>query len=425
MKFKAHKTMLAPPKYSGRWYADDGRRVQTVRRPFKKTLFVLSAITCFLAATLILMLDLRNNAELAEWWTTHIEAGLERLFGTLTGWIPFSVLEFFIVCLIGLGVFMYVRLIVNLGRKRFRAIAFGALSICTVAMYVLNMYVMTMAFAYYRAEMPIPQSDREYDGSQTVAVVRYFLDDYNKLADSLPRDKNGCVECPYTFSELAERIKIEYARLDGDYFNEYTPQAKPIVNSWLMSQMLITGITFLPTGEASVNTAAPPTSQTVTLAHELAHSKGVAREGDAELLARYILLTADDGYLRYCGYYAAFYNLLDALRLAGEDDAYIELGLSISPLVSAEQRYAYEYWNSQPNIIGQIAEFFNNWYLESNGAENGTGSYDDGNKSEIVIPTDPITGEPEKDPDTNEPIKIILYSQVQKMFFAIYEAKND
>ena len=400
-------------------------KAQTVKPPIKRAAFILAAVFCFLLIPMLIMLDLRVDPEIAEWWTTHIEAGWERVIGTLTSWIPFSIFEFCIVCLVLLGVFFYVRLIINLGRKRFKRILSGALSVFVGVAYVFNLYVMSMAFAYYRYEMPIPQSDKNYNAEQVKTMASYFIDDFNVLAETLPRDKNGCVECPYTFSELAERIKVEYARLTDPYFNQYTPTAKPIVNSWFMSQMLITGITFLPTGEANVNVAAPPTTQTQTLAHELAHSKGVFREGDANLLARYVLITSDDDYLRYCGYYYAIDNLLDALLLTEDVEGYTELITSISNKLWVERRFANDYWNSQLDRIGKIAEFFNNWYLESNGAQNGTGSYDDGEQSEVVTPTDPITGEPEKDPETQEPIRIIYYSQIQRMFFAIYESKHN
>ncbi|MCH5155161.1 MAG: DUF3810 domain-containing protein [Clostridiales bacterium] len=411
------------PKQYVRWYTADGVRAVTVKRPIGRTVFILAAVICGLLIPLIVMLELRTDTALAEWWTTHIEAGWEKVVGTLTSWLPFSVTEFFIVCIIGLSVFFYVRLIVNLGRARFKRILTGALSVCVGVVYLLNLYVLSMAFAYYRAEMPIPQSQKKYDVEELKAVVEYFLADYNNLAVTLPRDKNGCVECPYTFSELAERIKIEYARLTDDYFNQYTPTAKPVVNSWFLSQMMITGMTFLPTGEATVNTAAPPTTRTITLAHELAHAKGVFREGDANLLARYILISADDDYLRYCGYYYAFDNLLEALALAESDQLYQEYLYRVDDRVYIERRFIIEYWNSQWNLLGQIAEFFNNLYLKSNGASNGTGSYEDSNQSSVVTPTDPSTGLPERDPETQKPVRIINYSKVQKMFFAVYESR--
>lgn len=417
------KGLLIPKNMRGkRQYTPDGYRAQSVQFPLKRTLFVLGAIFAVLLIPIKLMLDIRTNTELAEWWTTHIQAGWEKAVGVLTSWLPFSVLEFFIVVGILFGFFMLGRLVINLCKARFYRILVGLASILVGAAYLLNLYVMSMGFGYYRKAMPIPQAGEDYTAAQAKEAIEYFLADYNELANSLKRDKNGCVECPYTFFELAELMKKEYARLDNDYYAAYTPTAKPIVNSWFLSDMVITGITFLPFGESGVNTEAPPTTVTLTMAHELAHAKGVQREGDANLLARFVLLSSDNGYLRYCGYYYAFNNLLEALLLTSDRKLYDEFYSSISRLVSIERKFAIDFWNSQPDYIGQISEFFNNWYLQSNGAANGTGSYNDGNKSEVVIPPpDPITGELPKDPDTGEIIKEIHFSQVQKMFFWIYE----
>lgn len=418
---KVYKNKIRSVKYNGKFYNADGTGIERVSRAMPLKYFILAAIICAFAVPLVVMLELRTDPNLAEWWTRNIQAGWEKAIGTLTSWVPFSVLELLIICLIGAGLFLFARFFVNLCKARFSRILLGVLALGVGAMYVLDMYVMTMGFGYYRAAMPLPQSGEKYGKAETAEVVEYFYADYNELANTLARDENGCVICPYTFSELADKLADEYKRLDDGYFNSYTPKAKPVVNSWFMSHMLITGITFLPTGEANVNNAAPPTVRTVTMAHELAHAKGVMREGDANLLARYILVSSDDSYLRYCGYYAAFDNLLSALTLTGDMSRYAKLGSGLSPYIEKERRYAYEYWQSQPDIIGKIAEFFNNLYLKSNGAQNGTGSYNDGNKSDVVIPIDPGTGEPAKNPDTGEIVRDITYSQVQKMFFALYE----
>lgn len=386
---------------------------------------MLAAVAAWLAIPLVVMLDIRTDTAVAEWWTMNIEAGWLRVVGTITSALPFSVTEFLAVCLIVLCCFLYVRLIVNLGAKRFKRIVTGLLAMAVGGIYLLDLYVLSMAFAYYRAPMPMLQSENRYDIESLKPVVEYFLADYNTLADKLRRDGNGCVECPYDFDELVERIKIEFARLDRDYFIEYTPTAKPLVNSWAQTKTLITGMTFLPFGEATINVESPPSTRTITIAHELAHTKGVFREGDANLLARYILLTADDDYLRYCGYYAAFDNLLDALLLADEScESYSEFYNRQSVRIYYERLYSYEFWSSQPNTIGEISEFLNDLYLKLNGAVNGTGSYVDGNVGGVTTPIDPTTGKPVKDPATEKPIRIINYSQVQKMFFALYEKQS-
>lgn len=410
----AQKPMQSLCKY-GKCRRARTQSVVCVKRALPIVPFILGAIVCALAIPIAVMLAVRTDPVIAERWTRTIQAGWERAIGTLTSWLPFSVMELFIVAGVIAGVFLIVRLFVDLSTARFGRVVTGALSVCVGAAYIFNIYVLSMGFGYYRGVMPIPQSGKKYDEQQAVAAIEYFLDDYTALANGLERDTDGYVVCPYTFAELAELMKAEYARLDDPYFAAYTPTAKPIANSWFLSDMLITGITFLPFGEACVNTVAPPTTVTVTMAHELAHAKGVQREGDANLLAWYLLVSSDNDYLRYCGYYGAFDNLLTAVLLFDDRDEYNRLAKLVSPRVFDERTSARKYWNAQPDVIGNIAEFFNNIYLKLNGALNGTGSYGDGNFSDVIIDTDP---------DTGDVVREVVYSKTQMMFFALYEQKT-
>ena len=64
-----------------------------------------------------------------------------------------------------LCVFLFVRLVINLSKKRFKAILNGALAMGAAAMVVLNLYMASMGFGYYRADMPLPQAGANYKGN--------------------------------------------------------------------------------------------------------------------------------------------------------------------------------------------------------------------------------------------------------------------
>ncbi len=387
--------------------------------------FALASVAALAAVIALVMNAIKTNADIAEFWSVNIAQPFERAVGTLTSWLPISVFEFAVVCLILAAVYLFVRLVMNLCFARFKRILTGILALGVAALCVFDLYTLSMAFGYYRKSMPLAAAGGDYTAEQTVSAAEYFLDDYNALAEKFERDENGCAVCPYSVRELSALLKKEYDKLDDGYFYSYTPTAKPIVNSWFLSDVLITGITFLPTGEANVNICAPPSTIAVTMAHELAHTKGVQREGDANLISYYVLLASDNEYLRYCGYYETFYNFAGALTLPTDDRTdYIRIVNGINPLVSAERGYEFDYWSKQPDLMGQIGEFFNNLYLIFNGASNGTGSYDDGHKTDVITPIDPDTGKPEVDPDTGKPIRIPVYSDLQKIYFYLYENRT-
>lgn len=406
-------------------YTPSGFRALTVPRPIDIKLFVVGAVCCALLMLFFVMDGIRTNPNVAEWWTVHIEQGWERFAGTLTSWLPMSIFEIFICVLVIVGIFLFVRLVANLCFARFKRILTGLLTICVCGFTVLDLYMLSMGFGYHRATIPLAQAGEDYSAEQAVAVAEYFLRDYNRLATSFERDGEGRVVCPYTVRELAELLRREYARLDDDYYFAYTPLVKPVVNSRVLSALNIIGITFLPTGEANINIDAPPTEVTFTAAHELAHTKGIQREGDANLLAQYVLLSSENDYLRYCGYYNCFGDCMFAALIAGANEQYWDIRDRIAPEISEEHAADFRYWASQPDIIGQIGEFFNNIYLMFNGADNGTGSYDDGKDFDIIKPVDPDTGDPIIDPDTGKPVVIPVYSSVQKIYFYLYEKNNE
>lgn len=408
------------------YYTAHGFKRIAVERRLRLPSFVAGAVAAALAALVLVMNAIKHDPSVAEFWSVNIAQPFERAAGTLTSWLPISVFEFAVVCLILAAIYLFVRLVVNLCFARFKRILFGILSLGVAALFVFDLYTLSMAFGYYRKPMPLVAAGADYKQEHVLSSAEHFLADFNALAEKFERDGDGNAICPYSFGELAELMKVEYARLDDGYFYSYTPTAKPIVNSWFLSDLLITGITFLPTGEANVNIAAPPTYTTCTMAHELAHTKGVQREGDANLISYYLLLSSDNDYLRYCGYYETFYSFASALTLSTDElDDYRGIVERVSPLVRTERRFESEYWSKQPDIMGKISEFFNNLYLIFNGAENGTGSYDDGHKTDVITPIDPDTGEPELDPDTQKPIRIPVYSELQKVYFYLYENRAE
>ncbi len=381
----------------------------------KRVLLWYTVVAAAWAVVLAILLTLRRSGAVAEFWSTHFAAAYVAVIGRLTSILPFSLFECLVFALVVGGVSLLVFGIVSLCKKRFFGVLCGTLATVIAVLSVLNLYTATAGFAYYRQPLRVPQYTEEPDESFVLSAASYFRDDFYALADSLERDSDGNVVCPYSRRQLSDKIAeaFDKAALPGLY--AYTPRGKTMTNSWLLSRLRLTGITFLPTAEPNVNGAMPSSDVPQTMAHEMAHAKGVAREGDANLVSYYVLLNSDDPYLRYCGYFSCYSQIPNAVYITTQDAEQTK-AFAWPAVASTESANVVAYWQKQPDIIGSISEFFNNLYLKLNGANNGTNSYQDGTNSGIID-----TGDKTED---DKPIYKPYYSTLQRIFFGVYAGQT-
>lgn len=152
--------------------------------------------------------------------------------------------------------------------------------------------------------------------------------------------------------------------LNDDYFTQYTPKGKPLyLTSWLYSQLQICGITFFMTNEANFNIDSPACDLPFTLAHELAHTKGVLREDDANLVALYVCLNSNNSYVRYSAYLNSLNAMLSLLKATNIEEDYNNFLNSISNNIYKDIDYSNNYWKNH-DLFGSISKFFNDIYLK-------------------------------------------------------------
>ncbi len=405
------------------------RYTYLMERKKKKELIVLASVAVGLIVTLILLMWIRTlSTSFSDFVCRYVSRPWIFIIGHITSALPFSLFEFCVIAVIIAAVALFVLMIKSLIRNKCAAVLKWMCVTVICVLSVFNFYTLTVGFSYYRPAAPVPQSQTEYEPQDVTEMVRCFANDYNALALKFERDSAGNVISPYSVRELSEKLQNEYKRLDGEYFYSYTPKAKGLINSWFLTLNNISGITFVPLGEPTVNKDIPPSDIAQTMAHEMAHAKGVMREGEANFVAYYILLSSDDDYLRYCGYFSCFSALLPAVNANSSIKTdYEEIRKSLAPQILTEQRNAFKFWNdksAQPGFAGwlnrtfeKIGGFINDLFLKSNGAENGSGSYTD------KVTDGSVSDTGQTNPDTGEIIYDVKYSSVQKMFFAIYEMR--
>ena len=152
-------------------------------------------------------------------------------------------------------------------------------------------------------------------------------------------------------------------------------RAKPVMLSHYWSYTNIVGAYDPFLGESNINVDyTSPIDFPLTVCHELIHARGYAKEGDANFIAAIACTMSDRADFRYAGYFEIFSSLCGILD-------------NWSSFNSAEMRKVFLdleatsiYWDSfktgkVAEKVAEVSESTNNAFLESNGQEGGTDTY--------------------------------------------------
>ena len=373
-------------------------------RRFVTILVLLLAIVFFLA--------LKSSETVSEYFYAR---GITRAYvfavGHVSDLFEFSLFEAFVFVCITVLIYNLTLFFVRLKKKQREKAFSGGLKTITAALSVALIYVLTASGCYARAPLPVDKYEGEQLSDEVYYdIVKSYMRDFASIAATLPKNEKGETVCPYSYDELVSLIQKEYSTLKNDYFSSYTPKAKRLVSGEFFSVNGITGITFVPTGEANVNVNAPEAGFAVTVAHELAHTKGVMRERDANMISYYLLAKSDVPYLRYCAYRESLGYLTGILRILNEE--YYKDVMTLYPTeAKADNALESAYWQEKRGFMNKVGKFFNNLYLKLSGVGDGTKNYAD--------PSSYNKEQYETDQGTVTIVKV-NYSDTVKMYLALY-----
>ena len=366
-------------------------------------LIIRFAILVVLIVFIVLITILKANPDLCEAFMRGPGRAYALVMSKLSSIVGFSITEFaYILLFIGV-IYLLVLTLKNLVKKNWLIAGHRFLDAALIVMLMFSFYTYSCEMAYNRKELPLPYYENEVLRTEHVAIYNYFADDCNDCISQLDFNDNGDVRPHVSFNEIVKEVKKSYAIIDGnDYYHSHFGNVKPMASSPLFREFQITGVDYSPLAEANINILDTVSDWPLVIAHELAHTKGVMREDDANKLAFYICLNSDHPYLRYSAYCSYFYQLeamTTSYYLTDEEKQ------TLHPIDSAlykTRRYVYEFWKKH-NLLGDIGDFFNNLYIKASGVEEGTSSYQGGT-------------EYQHDPTTSK----LIPSLYQKLFFDKY-----
>ena len=366
------------------------------------SIIIKTLVIIVLVLTIVLIAVLKKNPDVAEAMTRGFSRGYIRVASFITGLVPFvSFTELVVLIIAIVSIVLIVLIIRDLVKIRPIKALSKLLTIPVMVLTVVAMYSLSCQMAYNRKEMPLPYYEGDVERTEYVDIYNFFADDLNQCISELEFDEKGDVK-GYDLNKATKLVKESYKIVTDDYFASHYGAVKPMMSSFVYLEFQITGVSFNAFGEANINVMNTKVNLPFTIAHELAHTKGVMREDDANKLAFYVCLNSESPYLRYSAYTSYFYQMRSMASGTYLTESEREGLHPIDPAFNKTQSYVNQFWKKH-NLLGDIGEWFNNLYIKSSGVKEGTSSYSGGTESEY-------------DPTTHK-LKPSLY---QKLFFEKY-----
>lgn len=340
--------------------------------PVRHCLLLLSS------ALVLLHICLRSSHALMSSLADGAVAAIRRLLAELTAAVSFSVAEL-LICAAIAGAAAYIiytiTKIIN-GKEKLKQVYIIIITIAAGVVSVYAAFCFLWGVNFYGDDF-ISKSGMENDKisvGQLETVTEYFAALANEYAPLVPRDESGvCASDREAILDRSDQVfKNTQERLPCLAGAEV--KAKGIFFSRGLSYIDFTGFFFPITGEANVNMDFPAALFAATVAHELSHQRGVAKEQEANFTAVMACLDYGDAEYCYSASLMAYIYLGNALYRA-DNEAWRQIYASLCPEVLADLNANNEYWARFDTPVQTISNTVYEGFLRSYDQELGLKSY--------------------------------------------------
>lgn len=327
---------------------------------------------------IVLHLLLRHDRALMSRLAEGAVAPVRRFLSGLTASLPFSVAEL-LICTGVIAALAYIVLkAVRIwrGKDKLRQVYVCFVTLASVGAAVYAAFCLLWGVYYYGDDFisKSGMSAEKISAAELETVTEYFARLANEYAPLVPRDENGvCISDRAAILSRSDQVFVKTAErlpcLSGEPI-----RAKGLVFSRGLSYIDFTGFFSPITGEANVNTDFPASLFAATVAHELSHQRGVAKEQEANFTAVMACLDYGDEEYYYSACLMAYVYLGNALHDA-DRDAWARVYDLLCPEILADLRANSEYWAQFDTPVQAVSNTVYDGFLRSYDQEMGLKSY--------------------------------------------------
>ena len=338
-----------------------------------------TALLCLGALAATVYVISRFSAAAAEFFTRYPGQGVRWLLAKLSSAFPFSLAETLIIAIpvFFAGVIYASVRLSNIRKKWFGGVMRGLVSVLLV---ILITFGFGFGPAYFRRTLAqnIGLEDAPVSGEDLFATAVWLTENINDLLPLVIFGEGGESHMTVSFYELADRVNEAFGKYaaDKDYISHFSSEVKPVALSRYMTYTHISGVYAFFTGEANVNFNYPDFVVPYTIAHEMSHQRGIAREDEANFVAFLVCISSDDPFIRYSGYVNVLREVMSALGRSDKDlyDVYRKryYPSAVASEMSAYSRFFEPYRES---TAAKVVSKTNDVYLKSQSVKAGERSY--------------------------------------------------
>ncbi len=329
------------------------------------------------ALSVIIMITYSLWEGFADFYNRYPAAFLRGVFAQISGILPCSIAEAFII----FSPILLVTIIVYANKhfvESWRTVGKFLIITISVASLFFSTFVLNFGAGYHTSSVDklLGLDRRDVSAEELRETAEILVEEINKYTDSLAVRSSGSSVMPYGYGKLSEKLVEAYDKVCDEhaFVSRFPSRVKPVMLSEPWTYTHISGVYTYFTGEANINVNFPDYTLPYTAAHEMAHQRGIAREDEANFVAFLVCAVSDDEYIRYSGYINLYEYVANALYSA-DKEAYSEVRAKLEPAARKEMSaYSAFFDKYRENVAANVTGAVNNAYLTIQGTP-GTKSY--------------------------------------------------
>ena len=336
--------------------------------------WVLFGIAAF---SLVVMITYSLWEGFADFYNRYPAAFLRGVFAQISGILPCSIAEAFII----FSPILLVTIIVYANKhfvESWRSVGKFLIITISVASLFFSTFALNFGAGYHTSSVDelLGLDRRDVSAEELRETAEILVEEINKYSGKLAVRSSGSSVMPYGYGKLSKKLVEAYDKVCDEhaFVSRFPSRVKPVMLSEPWTYTHISGVYTYFSGEANINVNFPDYTLPYTAAHEMAHQRGIAREDEANFVAFLVCAASDDEYIRYSGYLNLYEYVANALYSA-DKEAYSEVRAKLEPTARKEMAaYSAFFDKYRENVAANVTGAVNNAYLTIQGTP-GTKSY--------------------------------------------------